>query len=131
MANPGLFCLFSFFTIANFTEKTIGFNRIQTRIVGIKDEKGDHLTTSTAPTRLKLVSFFLICLKGIINNNDIGQENEEKNITTSEKFHNNKKDFVVIETDPREKHVRISRLKMMMIELDIKLINVIYETFPL
>ena len=89
------------------------------------------MTTSTAPTRLKLVSFFLICLKGIINNNNIGQENEEKNITTSEKFHNNKKDFVVIETDPREKHVRISRLKMMMMELDIKLISVIYETLLL
>ena len=37
-----LFCLFSFFSKTNFSEKTVGVSRIRTRIVGV-----DHLTTTT------------------------------------------------------------------------------------
>ena len=42
--------LFSFFSSTNFTEKPVGFSRIQTRIVGVEDEYADHLTTTMAPS---------------------------------------------------------------------------------
>ena len=46
-ANHGLFCLFSVFPNTNFTEKTIGFSGIRTRIVRVEGEHADHLTTTT------------------------------------------------------------------------------------
>ena len=46
--NQGLFCLFSFFSNTNFTEKTVGFSRIRTQIVGVEGGHADHLTTTTA-----------------------------------------------------------------------------------
>ena len=42
------FCLFSFFSNTNFTEKTVGFSGIQTRIVGVEGDHAEHLTTTTA-----------------------------------------------------------------------------------
>ena len=47
-ANIGPFLLFSFFSNTNFIEKTIGFSRIQTWIVGAEGEHADHSTTTTA-----------------------------------------------------------------------------------
>ena len=44
---PASFCLFSFFSIINFTEKTVGFSGIRTRIVRLEGEFADHLTTTT------------------------------------------------------------------------------------
>ena len=44
--NQGLFCLFSFFSNTNFTEKTVGFSRIRTQIVGVE---GGTLTTWPPP----------------------------------------------------------------------------------
>ena len=44
---PASFCLFSFFSNSNFTEKTVGFSGIRTRIVGVKSEHADHETTTT------------------------------------------------------------------------------------
>ena len=46
--NPASFCLFSFFSNTNFTEKTVVVSGIQTRIVGLEGEPVDHLTTTTA-----------------------------------------------------------------------------------
>ena len=43
-----LFCSFSFVSNTNFTEKTVGFSRIQTWIVRVEVEHADHLTTTTA-----------------------------------------------------------------------------------
>ena len=40
--------LFSFFSNTNFIEKTVGFSRIQTWIVGAEGEHADHSTTTTA-----------------------------------------------------------------------------------
>ena len=45
---PASFCLFSFFSHTNFTEKTVGIRGIQTRIIGVEGEHADHLTTTTA-----------------------------------------------------------------------------------
>ena len=42
------FCLFSFFSNTKFTEKTVGVSRIRTRIVGVRGEFADQLTTTTA-----------------------------------------------------------------------------------
>ena len=42
------FCLFSFFSNTNFTEKTVGFSKIRTRIVGVEGQRADKLTTATA-----------------------------------------------------------------------------------
>ena len=42
------FCIFSFLSVTNFAEKTVGFSRIQTRIVRVEDEHADHLTTTSA-----------------------------------------------------------------------------------
>ena len=47
-ANPGLFCLFSFFSNTNITEKTVGISRIRTQIARVEGEHADHLTTATA-----------------------------------------------------------------------------------
>ena len=56
-ANPGLFfCLFSFFSNTNFTEKTLGVSRIRARIVGAEGKHADQLTTTTAP----LVANFIV-----------------------------------------------------------------------
>ena len=44
---PASFCLFSFFSNTNFTEKTVGFSEIRTRIVGVEGEHVDHLTTTS------------------------------------------------------------------------------------
>ena len=46
---PNSFCLFSFFSNTNYTEKTVDFSRIKTRIVGVEGKLADHLTTTTAP----------------------------------------------------------------------------------
>ena len=46
--NPASFCLFSYFSNTNFTEKTVGFSGIRTRIVGVVGKHPDHLTTTTA-----------------------------------------------------------------------------------
>ena len=42
-----LFCLFSFFSSTNFTEKTVDVSWIQTRIIGVDGKHGDRLTTTT------------------------------------------------------------------------------------
>ena len=47
-----LFCLFSFLTNTNFTEKTVGVSRIRTQIVEVEGKHADHLTTTTAQPRL-------------------------------------------------------------------------------
>ena len=48
-ANPGLFFVyFRSFQTPILHKKTVGFSAIQTRIVGIESEHGDHLTTTTA-----------------------------------------------------------------------------------
>ena len=48
-ANPGLvFVYFRSFQTQNFTEKTVGFSGIRTRIVGVEGQHSDHLTTTTA-----------------------------------------------------------------------------------
>ena len=36
----------SIFSNTNFTEKTVGFSRIRTRVVGVEGEYADHLTTT-------------------------------------------------------------------------------------
>ena len=46
--NMASFCLFSFFSNTNLTEKTVYFSRIRTQIVGIEGEYADYLTTTTA-----------------------------------------------------------------------------------
>ena len=38
-------CLFLFFFKHNFFRKTVGFNRIRTRIIGLEGKNTDHLTT--------------------------------------------------------------------------------------
>ena len=38
-----------FFSNTKFREKSEGFGRIQTLIVGVEGENADHLTTTTAP----------------------------------------------------------------------------------
>ena len=45
---PASFCLFSFFTNTNFTDITVGFSGIWTRIVGVEGKLADHLTTTKA-----------------------------------------------------------------------------------
>ena len=45
---PASFCLFSFCSNRNFTEKTVGVSRIQTWIVRVESNHADHLTTTTA-----------------------------------------------------------------------------------
>ena len=50
---PASFCLFSFFSNTNCTEKAVGFSRIRTRIVRVDGEQVDHLTTAPAPTSVK------------------------------------------------------------------------------
>ena len=47
LSTSASFCLF-FFPNTNFTEKTVGFSGIQTRIVKVEGEHADHLTTATA-----------------------------------------------------------------------------------
>ena len=52
-ANPGLFLFIFILFKHNFTEKTVGFTGIRTRIVEVEGEQADHLTTTTAqPLRL-------------------------------------------------------------------------------
>ena len=48
-ADPGL--LFVYFVLFkhNFTEKTVGFSGIQTRIIRLEGVHCDHLTTNTTP----------------------------------------------------------------------------------
>ena len=48
MGLPGLFCLFSFFSNTNFTEKTVGVSWIRTQIIRLKGEHADPLITTTA-----------------------------------------------------------------------------------
>ena len=45
---PASFCLFSFFSNTNFTEKTVGVSRIRTLIIGVEGEHTDPLTATTA-----------------------------------------------------------------------------------
>ena len=47
-ANPGLFLFIFVLFKHNIKEKTLGFSRIRTRIVGVEGEHADHLTTTTA-----------------------------------------------------------------------------------
>ena len=60
--NPASFCLFSFFSNKNFTEKTVGFSGIRTWIVGVERKHADHLTTNTAHLfiMLTLVHVFVL-----------------------------------------------------------------------
>ena len=51
---PSTFCLFSFFSNKNFTEKTVGFSGIQTRIIREVGEHADYLTITTAPKQICL-----------------------------------------------------------------------------
>ena len=44
---PASFCLFSFFSNSNFTEKTLDVSGIRTRIVGVEGKYADHWTTNT------------------------------------------------------------------------------------
>ena len=55
---PASFCLFSFFSNTNFTEKDEGVSGIRTRIVGVEDKSADHLTTTTAQSLLSLNANF-------------------------------------------------------------------------
>ena len=41
-------CLFSVFSNANLTEKTVGISGIQTRLVGVEGEHSNHLSTRKA-----------------------------------------------------------------------------------
>ena len=43
-----LFCLFSFFSNTNFTEKTVGVSQIWTWIVRVQGKHADNLTTTMA-----------------------------------------------------------------------------------
>ena len=43
---PASFCLFSFLTNSNFTEKAEGVSRIRTRIVKVESKHADLLTTT-------------------------------------------------------------------------------------
>ena len=45
---PASFCLFSFFSNTHFTQKTVGFIGIRTRIVRVEGEHAYHLTTNTS-----------------------------------------------------------------------------------
>ena len=49
---PASFCLLSFFQ----TEKNVGLSRIRTRIVGVKGEHADHLTTTTLVNALLIMT---------------------------------------------------------------------------
>ena len=51
MGQPGLFCLFSFFSNTNFTEKSQGISEIRNRIVKVEGEHADYLTTTTAQSK--------------------------------------------------------------------------------
>ena len=42
-----LFWIFLIFSKTHYTEKTVGFSGIRTRIVGVEGDQGDHLTTTT------------------------------------------------------------------------------------
>ena len=53
------FCLFSFFSNTNFTETTVGFSGIRTRIIGVEGKHADHLATTTSSHVCKRV--FLMC----------------------------------------------------------------------
>ena len=49
MAQPRpLLVYFRYFQTQFFTEKTVGFRGIRTRIIGIEGMHDDHLTTTTA-----------------------------------------------------------------------------------
>ena len=45
---PALFGYFGSYSNTNFTEKSVDFSGISTRIVGIEGEHADHLTTTPA-----------------------------------------------------------------------------------
>ena len=47
-ANPGLFLFICVLSKHKFSEKTLGFSGIRTRIVRVEGEHADHLTTTTA-----------------------------------------------------------------------------------
>ena len=52
-------CCHSICTLGMLKYKTAHCNGIRTRVMGVKDEHGDHLTTSMAPIRLTLNGLFL------------------------------------------------------------------------
>ena len=54
MGQLGLVLFIFFFTNINSTEKTIGFSGIHTRIVGVKGEHADHLSTTITAHLLNL-----------------------------------------------------------------------------
>ena len=55
------FCLFSFFSNTNFTEKNVGLSGIRTRIV--EGKHADHLTTTTTTAQSYLSNFFKLFRK--------------------------------------------------------------------
>ena len=59
MGQPGLFLFIFVFSNTNFTEKTVGISRIQTRIVRVEGEHANHLTTTTALAKYDLVNQIL------------------------------------------------------------------------
>ena len=61
-----LSCLFSFFLNTNFTEKTVDFSGIQTRIVGLEGKHVDQMTTTAGQTNSVLNS--LLNLRQNLNN---------------------------------------------------------------
>ena len=68
MPNIGLFLFIFILFKHNFTEKTVDFNRIWTRMAGVEGENADHLTTTTpAPPRAQLhcsvISWSLVSFK--------------------------------------------------------------------
>ena len=55
---PAYFCLFSFFSNTIFTEKTVGFRGIWTRIIGLEGKHADRLTTSKSLTWIHFLLLF-------------------------------------------------------------------------
>ena len=50
------FCIFLFIFKHNIKEKTVGFSRIRTLIVGVEGEHADDLTTTTAHQTIEFIS---------------------------------------------------------------------------
>ena len=59
---PVSLCLFSSFSNTNFTEKTVGFSGIRTRIVGVEGKHADHLTTTMAQNYQKKLPKWIVAV---------------------------------------------------------------------
>ena len=57
-----LICLFSFFSNTNFTETSVGFSGIRTRIVRVEGEHADHLTATTMALYCKTLCQLLMAV---------------------------------------------------------------------